>query len=198
MLLGHEHSGVMINFNPDWTLWILALIETMLCWDTVQCWTVLCVSGGAAHTRSARWVRPATTGQDRKPTHGPLLVPARQPHHHHHRPSHQHSMMMTSSAAVVWCHYHPVTAFVCVNHDMIVSLLYRYILRFAATDLNNTRILPCWLYTRKCRSKPNLVILKGLFTAMCKKKRGVFFLIENTWAKKTHCDVKRIPTETSW
>ena len=32
----------------------------------------------------------------------------------------------------------------------------------------------------------------------CVKKRGVFFLIENTWAKNPHCDVKRIPTETGW
>ena len=31
----------------------------------------------------------------------------------------------------------------------------------------------------------------------CVKKRGVFFLIENTWAKKPHCDVKRIPTEAN-
>ena len=37
---------------------------------------------------------------------------------------------------------------------------------------------------------------KGLFTAMCKKNAAYFFLIENTLAKKPHCDVKRIPTET--
>ena len=48
---------------------------------------------------------------------------------------------------------------------------------------------------RKCSGNPQNTASLRLKSRLA-EKRGVFFLIENTWAKKPHCDIKRIPTET--